>query len=39
MGPHMFLMRIRGIAEHGLSKQLGKKFFLQKRDNITLGLF
>ena len=25
MGPHMFLMRIRGIAEHGLSKQLGKK--------------
>ena len=22
MGPHMFLMRIRGIAEHGLAKQL-----------------
>jgi len=22
MGPHMFLMRIRGIAEHGLSKQM-----------------
>mgnify|MGYP001161105035 FL=1 len=25
MGPHMFLMRIRGIAEHGLGKKLGKK--------------
>ena len=25
MGPHMFLMRIRGIAEHGLNKQLGRK--------------
>lgn len=24
-GAHMFLMRIRGIAEHGLSKKLGKK--------------
>ena len=24
MGPHMFLMRIRGIAEHGLGKKLGK---------------
>lgn len=24
MGPHMFLMRIRGIAEHGLAKKLGK---------------
>ena len=35
MGPHMFLMRIRGIA-YGLSKQLEKSF--QKRDNITLGL-
>ena len=23
MGPHMFLMRIRGIAEHGLPKKLG----------------
>lgn len=23
ISPHMFLMRIRGIAEHGLSKQLG----------------
>jgi len=23
VSPHMFLMRIRGIAEHGLSKQLG----------------
>jgi fatty acid desaturase len=23
MGPHMFLMRIRGIAEHGLPGQLG----------------
>lgn len=23
MGPHMFLMRIRGIAEHGLAGQLG----------------
>ena len=30
MGPHMFLMRIRGIAEHGLSKQLGKKVFSAK---------
>ena len=30
MGPHMFLMRIRGIAEHGLSKQLEKKFYQQK---------
>ena len=25
MGPHMFLMRVRGIAEHGLGKKLGKK--------------
>lgn len=25
MGPHMFLMRIRGIAEHGLNKQIGEK--------------
>ena len=23
VSPHMFLMRIRGIAEHGLSKQIG----------------
>ncbi len=23
ISPHMFLMRVRGIAEHGLSKQLG----------------
>lgn len=30
MGPHMVLMRIRGIAEHGLSKQLGKKIFSAK---------
>ena len=25
IGPHMFLMRIRGIAEHGLGKKLGYK--------------
>ncbi len=25
IGPHMLLMRIRGIAEHGLSKQINKK--------------
>lgn len=25
ISPHMFLMRIRGIAEHGLAKQLGFK--------------
>tara|TARA_B100001059_G_C17782705_1_gene555202 strand:- start:11 stop:1066 length:1056 start_codon:yes stop_codon:yes gene_type:complete len=25
VGPHMFLMRIRGIAEHGLGKKLGYK--------------
>lgn len=30
MGPHMFLMRIRGIAEHGLSKQIGKKVLSAK---------
>lgn len=25
VGPHMFLMRIRGIAEHGLGKKMGVK--------------
>jgi|TARA_B110000259_G_C13965491_1_gene382479 fatty acid desaturase len=25
IGPHMFLMRIRGIAEHGLGKKMGYK--------------
>ena len=30
MGPHMFLMRIRGIAEHGLNKQLGRKVINSK---------
>lgn len=34
MSPHMFLMRIRGIAEHGLPRQLGKHV-----DNSGVGTF
>ena len=35
MGPHMFLMRIRGIAEHGLNKQLGRKVINSKEGFTT----
>lgn len=34
VGPHMLLMRIRGIAEHGLSKQLNLQV-----QNVQEGLF
>ena len=34
VGPHMFLMRIRGIAEHGLSKRLKINV-----DNVQEGIF
>lgn len=34
VSPHMFLMRIRGIAEHGLPQQMGKMILLPSEGNL-----